>query len=176
MFAYDFRGIDEEFKGNQWSMDGWIKLYRRIVDSSVFADPDIFRLWMLCLLKATYVSRSILIDKEEIILEPGQFITGRKSLSQEYNELLSPKKKVKETTLWHWMQKLKKWRKIDIKSTNKYSLITIVNWVEHQGELTMKQQQNDSEFTMDSQLIDTNKKDKEREKKKKEEEDWIPYL
>lgn len=158
-------------------MDGWIKVHRKIADSPVFADPDIFRLWMLCLLKATYVRRSILLDKEEIILGPGQFVTGRKSLSQEYNDLLSPKKKVKETTLWHWMQKLKKWRKIDIQSTNKYSLITIVKWGEYQGDLTTDQQQIDNKSTTNRQQVDTNKKDKERQNKKKGgEEDWIPYL
>lgn len=153
-------------------MDGWIKVHRKIKDSSVFSDPDIFRLWMLCLIKATYVRRGILMDKEEITLEPGQFVTGRKSLSQEYNELLPPKKKVKETTLWAWLKKLEKWSKIDIKSTNKYSIITIVNWGEYQGVLTSEQQQNDNGLTTGRQRNDTNKKEEEKKKEKKGEEDW----
>lgn len=156
-------------------MNGWIKVHRKMKDSSVFGDPDILRLWLLCLMKATYIKRGVLIDKEEIILEPGQFVTGRKSLSQEYNEMLSPKKKVKETTLWHWMQKLKKWRKIDINSNTKYSLVTIVNWDEHQDRLTTNQQQVDNETTTNQQGVDTNKKEKEKEKKKKGIEDEFSY-
>ncbi|MEI2428525.1 hypothetical protein V8V54_26475 [Priestia megaterium] len=117
-------------------------------------------------MKATYTRRNILFDKEEVVLEPGQFLTGRKSLSQEYNESLSPKKKVKETTLWSWIKKFEKWGKIDIKSTNKYSIITVLNWSEYQSSLTTEHPQDTNELTRASQPNDTNKNEKEIKKGK----------
>lgn len=157
-------------------MDGWLKLHRKVKDSSVFSDPEIFRLWVLCLLKATYKSRKILMYKEEIKLEPGQFVTGRKSLCEEYNDYIVPTKRVKETTLWTWVKKLEKWGMIDINSTTKYSIISIVKWGEYQEVLTTERQQIDSELATERQQIDTNKKEKKEKKGEEWEEGDIPFL
>lgn len=157
-------------------MDGWFKLHRKIKNSSVFADPEILRLWLLCLIRASYKSRSIIVNRDEIKLEPGQFVTGRKSLCEEYNDSIVPAKKVKETTLWSWVKKLEKWRMIDIKSTNKYSIISIVNWGEYQEVLTTERQLIDNKLATELQQNDTNKKEKKEKKGIEWEEGDIPYL
>lgn len=139
-------------------MDGWIKLHRKIIDSQIFTDPDILRLWIYCLAKASYEERTVLFEKQEVHLLPGEFITGRFSLHTEYNAGVAPRKKIKETTLWNWLKKLEKYGNIDIKTTNKYSVVSIVKWSEYQETLTTERQQIDNRLTTDSQQIDTNKK------------------
>ncbi|OMD66035.1 hypothetical protein BSK62_13285 [Paenibacillus odorifer] len=139
-------------------MDGWIKLHRKIIDSAIFSDPDILRLWIYCLAKAAYKETTVMFEKQEVNLLPGEFITGRFSLHSEYNSGVAPRKKIKDTTLWNWLKKLEKYGNIDIKTTNKYSVVSIVKWSEYQETLTTEQQQIDNRLTTDSQQIDTNKK------------------
>lgn len=149
-------------------MSGWIKLHRQLVNSSKFADPDILRLWILCLTKATHKDTVVVIDRQEIPLSPGQFITGRYSLDQDYNAILAPRKKIKDTTLWSWLQRLEKWGDLDIKSTNKYSVVTVLKWSDYQETLTTEPQQTDNRLTTELQQFDTNKNVKNLENLKKE--------
>jgi hypothetical protein len=149
-------------------MEGYIKVYRKMMSNPIWYDPDLFRLWMYCLMKASHKDRKILVEKQEINLCPGQFITGRFSLYQEFNQGIPPRKQIKDTTLWSWLKKLQTMGNIDIKSFNKYSVITIVNWQSYQetlttepqqidSKLTAEQQQNDNRLTTEPQQIDTNK-------------------
>lgn len=158
------------------TVDGWIKLYRKTRNSPVFNDPEIYRLWTLCLLSASYKERRILMNKNEIALRPGQFVTGRNALFEDYNYNIEPTKRVKDTTLWNWLKKLEMWGMIDIKSTTKYSIVSIVNWDEYQGGVTTERQQIDNELTTEQQQIDTNKKEKKEKKGGEWEEDDIPFL
>lgn len=80
----------------------------------------------MCLTKAAHKEKVVVIEKQEIKLEAGQFWTGRFSLYRDYNELLSPKKKVKDTTLWSWLKRLEQWGDLDIESSNKYSIVSIL--------------------------------------------------
>jgi hypothetical protein len=157
-------------------MDGWIKLHRQIMKSSKFADPDILRLWILCLTKAAHKCTTVLIEKQEIHLLPGQFVTGRYSLHTDYNEALAPRKKIKETTLWSWLKRLEEWGDLDINPTNKYSVISITKWAEYQETLTTEPQQIDNKLTAERQQTDTNKNvKKEKNDKKVKEEVIIKY-
>lgn len=142
-------------------MEGWIKLHRQIIDSRVFTNPDLLKLWILCLTKANHKQAWFDIDGliEPVKVLPGQFITGRYSLHHEYYP-----KKIKsiksEITLWRWLQKLEKWGKLNIKSTTKYSLIEIINWNKYQ--LTEKnehpdEQQVNNKLTTNEHQLNTNK-------------------
>lgn len=158
-------------------MTGWIKLHRQLVNSSKFADPDILRLWIMCLTKAAHKENIIIIDRQEIPLLPGQFVTGRFALQQEYNAMLSPRKKIKDTTLWSWLKRLEEWGDLDIKSTNKYSVITVLKWSDYQETLTTEQQQIDNRLTTKRQQIDTNKNVKnEKNEKKKDKKEYADYV
>lgn len=139
-------------------MDGWFKLHRKIVENPMFSDADLLRLWIMCLSKAAYKDTTVLIEKQEVDLKPGQFVTGRFSLYADYNSGVSPRKKVKDTTLWSWLKRLESYGNIDIKTTNKYSVVTVVKWSEYQDTLTTEPQQNDNKLTADCCQTDTNKK------------------
>lgn len=59
-----------------------------------------------------------------LLLILGQFVTGRKKASTEL--------KIKESSVYNYLQILKSMKNIYITPNNKYSLITIVNWEEYQ--------------------------------------------
>jgi hypothetical protein len=135
-------------------MDGWFKLHRKITESPVFTDPELLRLWLLCLAKATYKETSVVIDRQQVTLLPGEFITGRKSLTNDYNVGLKPRHKKKELSLWRDLKFLEECGNLNIKSTNKYSVISIVKWSEYQEN----EQQLNNNRTTDEQQLNTNKK------------------
>ena len=138
-------------------MNGWIKFHRKVTESPVFQDPQLFRLWTICLVKARHKPGKQLVDKTEIHLLPGQFVTGRFALEKEYNQGLKPKDKVPETTLWSWLKRLEKWGNLTIKSNNKYSVVTLVNWDFYQGAEEEPDSGFDSSLTATCQQLDTNK-------------------
>jgi hypothetical protein len=134
-------------------MQGWIKLHRKIIDSPIYCDPLLLKLWMLCLIKATHKEYEQLIGNQVVHLKPGQFVTGRQSLSEEFNRGMKPSQKVAESTLWRWLNNFEKWQKVNIKKTNKYSVITILNWDVYQES----EQQVNNKWTSNEQQMDTNK-------------------
>jgi len=143
---------------------GYVKLWRKSIDSFVFADLELWKLWCLCLMKANHKGRWIPLEglKEPIKINPGQFMTGRESLHQIYY----PRKKKNQKsalTLWRWLQILEKAGNLNIKSYTKYSIITISNWTEYQQD----EQQMNNKRTTDEQQMNTNKNDKNDKNDKK---------
>jgi len=125
-------------------MDGWVSLHRKIMNHAVFPDPRIFRLFTICLMKATYVERSVAIGALRVDLKPGQFVSGRNSLADDYNEGLQKQvDKVDARTVWRWIKRLEVWGCLSSNSSNKFSVITVVNWGEYQDSNDESVQQND---------------------------------
>lgn len=138
-------------------MNGWIKFHRKVIESPVFQDPQLFRLWTICLVKASHKPAKQLVDKVEVPLLPGQFITGRFVLEEEYNRGLKPKQRVPATTLWSWLKRLETWGNLNIESNNKYSVVTLVNWDFYQGSEEEPDNSFDSSLTATCQQPVTNK-------------------
>jgi hypothetical protein len=115
---------------------GWIQLHRKTINSDVFNDPELYRLWSLLLLKANFKSGNFTFEGERISLRAGQFITGRKALHKEYSEGLAPKYRLNDNTLWARVKKLEEMGniKIETASSRKYSIITILQWDEYQTD------------------------------------------
>ena len=67
---------------------GWIKLWRKTKDSTVFEHAGIFKLWNLCLMNASHSKQEFFMDgvTSLIKIEPGQFVTGRYQLHSEYHQ------------------------------------------------------------------------------------------
>lgn len=107
-------------------MEGWVKLYRKSLDSSVFSNPNLWQVWTYCLMRANHRETKIVFNGEEIILLPGSFITGRFQGAKDCF--------MKESTFRDQLSKLEKMKNLDIKSDNKKSLITVVKWASYQGE------------------------------------------
>ena len=113
-------------------MQGYIKLYRKLMDSPIWSDPHYLKLWIYCLLKATHKERKVIIGNKTVTLYPGQFITGRKTLADDLNEGMKPKQQLSESTWWRYLNNLEDWGMLNIKKTNKFSVISILKWLEYQ--------------------------------------------
>lgn len=106
-------------------MDGYIKLWRKSIDSIVFQNANLWKVWCYCLMRANHKETKILFNDEEITLMPGQFVTGREKGAKDCN--MNP------STFRDQILKLKKLKNLDSISDNKKSIITIVNWAYYQG-------------------------------------------
>lgn len=100
--------------------NGFFLVHRKILDSVVFDDPITLKVWIWCLAKATYKERDIILDGTVIHLMPGEFVTGRNSACMQL--------KIGETEFRNRIKILQRFGKICVKSTNKFSKITVVNW------------------------------------------------
>lgn len=101
-------------------MQGYIKLHRKILDNGVFADAELLKVFVWCILKANTTPNMVYGRKVDI----GEFITGRITASEELH--------LKPSTIYKRLQRLKSQGYIDIASTTKNSLITVVNYKSYQ--------------------------------------------
>jgi hypothetical protein len=114
---------------------GWIKLYRKSLDSGLLKKHNAWVLFCYCLLKATHKKRKAIVGRQEITLFPGQFVFGRRVAAREAG--LSERQIRTALTL------LINLKILTNKTTNKYSIITIVNWDSYQGSQPGTDPQND---------------------------------
>src|SRR5690625_3491038 len=139
---------------------GWIKVHRKILFDTVFQNDKLFKIFMYCLLKATHQEHKQLVGKQFVELKPGQFVFGRRKAAQELN--------MKESTVRDYIRLLESDNLITVDSTNKYSVITVVNWGIYQQSDNGNRQQNDSRMTTERQQNDTNKNIKNSKNIKKD--------
>ncbi len=128
-------------------MQGWIKLHRQLLDSHVFTNEKLLKIWIWCLLKAVHTETELLVGRQVIKLIPGQFVTGRHAASTELG--MAP------STTWDYLQLLKRHGCIDIKSNNKFSVVTVVNWAFYQGYNENSDSKSDNKSTANEQQMDT---------------------
>jgi len=105
---------------------GYVKLWRKTVDSEMFQNHKLWAVWTWLLLNATHKEMEVYAGLEKVKLYPGQIITGRK--------LLSRKLLMSERNIRTCLYSLQTTGNLTIKSTNKYSIITIINWDIYQNE------------------------------------------
>ena len=123
-------------------MDGWLKLYRSILDSAVFQDAEILKVWVWLLCNVAFEQHDTICYGKVIHLKPGQIATGRKKIAQCTD--------LSENKVYRALTALKSLGNIEIKATNKYSIITVVNWDKYQDEnakRTSSEQQTNSKTT-----------------------------
>lgn len=112
---------------------GYIKLYRKVTGSFVWTNSNMLKLWILCLTKASHKESRFIFNGQEIAVSSGQFVTGRAVIEKEFNEGVPRDQQVVGRTLWRWLKRFEKEEMLSIKSTSKYSVISIKNWNEYQG-------------------------------------------
>jgi hypothetical protein len=106
-------------------INGYIKLHRKVLDGGWLQNGDLWRFWSWCLLKAAYEPYVAIVGYQKIPLNPGQFIFGRNVAVKEL--------KMSERTIRTCLSTLKKLENLTIKPTNKFSIITVVNWELYQS-------------------------------------------
>lgn len=112
---------------------GWIKLYRRVEDSPVWADDHLFKLFTWILLRVTRKSIALSVPTgrgtQIVNLQPGQAMIGRKTLS---DKLRWP-----EGTTRHRLARLVEIMAGDlaIQPATHYSILTLRNHEVYQGAM-----------------------------------------
>ncbi|MGX7232423.1 DnaD domain-containing protein, partial [Enterococcus italicus] len=112
---------------------GYIKLYRKVTSSFVWTNSNMLKLWILCLTKASHKGSRFIFNGQEIVVSSGQFVTGRAVIEKEFNEGVTRDQQIVGRTLWRWLKKFENEQMLSIKSTTKYSVITINKWDEYQS-------------------------------------------
>ncbi len=131
---------------------GYIKLHRCIMKSAVWQNEALLQLWIWCLLRACYEEKEAIVGNTFVQLETGQFVFGRKSAAIDL--------KCPESTVWKRMKALEKAGMLNIKSTNKFSIVTIENWEKYQGEELPEKPKRNKKVTRREQEGDTYKNNK----------------
>lgn len=99
---------------------GWIKVHRKIVDWEWWSDHNTTRLFMYLLLMATHED----IRHQGIVIKRGQLVTSRAKLSLATG--------ISERSIRTSLENLKTTNEITIKSTNRFTIITICKYEDYQ--------------------------------------------
>ena len=150
---------------------GYINLWRKSLDSGIFKDHTLWTFWSWCLLKSTWKKRQVIFNMQVVDLEPGQFIFGRKVASYELG--------ISEQKVRTCLKKIEKMGNITIKATNRYSIISIMNWGTYQQDQPTANQPHNQQLTSRqptvNQQLTTNNKDKPVKKDKEQKEAFLKY-
>ena len=137
----------------------WLKLHRKIKSSPVFDNPKLLKTWIWCLCEASFSERDQVVGKQIVHLKKGQFVYGRFSASKEL--------KLNDRTFYDYMKLLESLGMLVIKSNNRFSVATVVNWEFYQHGGGDFQQQSTFKSTKENTFEnDTIKKDKKGKKYK----------
>ena len=138
-------------------MDGWVKVYRKMLENPVvWKTPEHVAVWVWLLLNATHNERATLFGGKKIVLKPGQLIAGRKKIAAATN--------VNESKVYRILEDLKSEQQIEQQVNSHGSLISIVAWNEYQKSEQPSEQQVNSHRT----LYKNDKNEKESFLKKQE--------
>ena len=107
-------------------MEGYIKLYRKLLESPIFQNEKALKIWIWCLCKATHKEIDVLVGQQMVHLKSGQFVFGRKKASKEL--------KLNESTIYKYMQLLQDMLMVHLESNTKFTVVTIEKWQEYQIE------------------------------------------
>ena len=118
---------------------GYVHLWRKSLDAGWIKNHKLWAFWTWALMKASYQEYDIIIGLQNVHLTPGQFIFGRKKCAEETG--------LSEREIRTIIAFLKKSENLTIKTTNKFSIITIVNWHTYQSMEAGNDHQNDQPLT-----------------------------
>lgn len=115
--------------------NGYVCLWRKSLNSLVFGNEKCWKIWCWCLMRANFKENTFLLGRKKITIKPGQFVMGLKKSKEELDLAVS--------TIHYWLSFLEDEEMVELKKTNKYTIITIKNWKDYQGvELKKNSNQN----------------------------------
>lgn len=111
-------------------MNGWVKLHRDIINKAIWVDGTleqrVILITLLCV--ANHKPSKWEFDGKIYEVQPGQFITSIQSIVKKCDCEEITAKKVRTA-----LKRFEKFGFLTIKTTNKNTLITIVNWDKYQS-------------------------------------------
>ncbi len=141
--------------------NGWIKTYRKTLDNPIVCkDADHLAVWMYLLWEATHSDHDSLFNGKRITLQPGQLITGRKTIAKKFN--------ISESKVQRILKLFESEQQIEQQGGNKNRLVTVLNWEQYQQSEQQTEQQLNNNRTTSEQQVNTYKNERMKEWKKKE--------
>jgi len=141
---------------------GYIKLFRSLKNKGWYKKSDFVHLWIHILIKANHKQTEFWFNGKNIILEPGQFVTGRTIL---HNETGIHESKIER--ILNFFEKIE--HQIEQQKTSKNRLVSIVSWEQYQQTEQQTEQQLNNQRTTTEQPLNTYKNVKNNKNVKEEE-------
>ena len=102
--------------------EGWISIHRKILEWEWYSDINVCRVFIHCLIKANHTGKKW----QGVAIKRGQFITSNATLAHECNLSV---KQVRTS-----LDKLKETGEVASNSTNKYTVVSMLNYEKYQDE------------------------------------------
>lgn len=141
---------------------GWFKFYRQIFDNPICTkDAEHFFVWCYLLTEAQHEDgKHALFQNKEIVLERGQLL---KTITEIANDL-----HIKEMKVYRILKLLENEKQIVKRTSNKNTLITVLNWEKYQSCEKQNEKQMKDECKTDVKPSYYNKEIKNDKKERKE--------
>jgi hypothetical protein len=114
-------------------MAGWLKLYRKFTEWEWYNNSEMVHLFIHLLINANFSDKKVNGE----VVKRGELLTGRKELSKTLN--------ISERSIRTCLSRLLATNEITIKTTNRFSVITIYNYDYYQVQENVNDQQNDQQ-------------------------------
>jgi DNA-binding transcriptional MerR regulator len=145
-------------------MSGWIKIHRKFLEWQWFEKTEAVHLFIYLLLKANHKD----LEWQGITIKRGQFVTSSNKISIDTG--------ISIQAIRTLLKKFENTNEIFVKSTNKFSIVTICKYDSYQDENDQANKQTTNKQQTNNKQLTTNKNDK-KEKNSKELilDKWIDY-
>lgn len=131
-------------------MEGWVSIYRKLLENPIVCkDSDYLAVWIYLLLNATHVEKDAFFNRKRITLQPGQLITGRKSIAHNFKGL-------SESKVQRILKDFEIEQQIAQQTTNHNRLVSILKWNEYQKSAQQNEQPVNNQCTTNEQPVNTN--------------------
>jgi hypothetical protein len=127
---------------------GWISLWRKLMDKGYYKKSEYVHLWVHLLFKANHEPSNFQWNQKDVVIKAGQFITGRKKLSEETG--------ISESKCERILKVFENEQQIEQQKTNLFRLITILNYNGYQKSEQQIEQPVNNKCTTNEQPVNTN--------------------
>ena len=125
--------------------NGWIKVYRSLIDNPKRIRSSRLALWLYILLSVNYTPGKTFLCGKEITLNPGQGVFSTPDLAR---KLCEPVSVIRRSLEWFESE-----QQIEQRKTNQGTVITVLNWDKYQqGEQPSEQRENNERTTSEQRV------------------------
>ena len=106
--------------------EGFITIHRQLMKHWIWEDPEAFKFWMALLLEANWEEKKTMFNGSLLTVKRGQLVFGRIKYSMKLG--------ISEKRIRRYLNLLEKDDMIGQQKTNKFTLISIVNYESYQDK------------------------------------------
>jgi len=143
--------------------NGYVKLYRKLIEWEWYTDQNTKSVFLHCLLKANHKEKKW----KGIDIEKGEFVTSLNSLKKELG--------LSTQQIRTSLKKLELGQEICKKSTNEYTTIIVLKWEDYQGQDDDSNKRVTNEQQTSNKRVTTTKNDKKEKNDKNKEKPYVVF-